>query len=81
MEVWNHGTPPRYYAMLGIMRSSGGSHSDLEFEVEQIVKAARTKGADALILMDGEDRVEGINLESGRLNGSPTVEAMLIKYR
>lgn len=80
MEVWNSGTPPRRYAVLGTMRSVGGSHSDLEFEIGQIVKAARMKGADALVLVKTYERMDGINLYSGKFERAPEVTAMLIRY-
>jgi len=80
LDVWNSGTPPRKYRILGMMSSQGGSHSDIDFEVEQIAKAARQKGADAIILMSTENRLAGINLYSGRFEHSPTVQALLIQY-
>ena len=80
MEVWNEGTPPRPYRILGTMRSEGGRWSDEDFELKLIAKAARTKGADALILLNSESRMEGINLYSGRFIRMPDVTAVLIKY-
>lgn len=80
LDVWDSGTPPRRYRILGMMCSEGGRHSDIAFEVEQIAKAARAKRADAIVLMSAQTRVEGVNLYSGRFEQAPTVKALLIQY-
>jgi hypothetical protein len=80
MEVWDSGVPDRPYRILGDMHSAGGRHSDVQFELEQIVKAANLRGADALILANAEETTTGINLYSGRFERSPSVDAVLIKY-
>jgi hypothetical protein len=80
IDVWDTGTPPRKYRILGMMSSEGGRYSDINFEIEQIAKAAPAKGADAIILLSAENHIEGMNLYSGRFEHSPSVHAMLIQY-
>jgi hypothetical protein len=69
MDVWDSGTPPRQFRILGTMYSEGGHHSDIDFETVQIVKAARQKGADALILLSATDEPTG---QRGYIYGSAT---------
>jgi hypothetical protein len=63
------------------MHSQGGRHSDVDFELDQIVKAAKLRGADALILADAQETLSGINLYNGGFERSPSVDAVLIKYQ
>jgi hypothetical protein len=68
MDVWEQGSPPRPYRVLGMMHSEGGRHSDVDFETEQIVKEARAKGGDAIIISSAESTPTGIvGGESGHI--------------
>lgn len=80
IEVWDNGTPPRRYRILGVMESQGGGHSDIGFETDQLAKAAKKMGADAIIIMQADAGVGGINLYSGRFMAAPRVKAVAIKY-
>jgi len=72
IEIWNYGTPPRSYRVLGMMHSQGGGHSDIDFETEQIAKAARAKGADAIIIESAESEPTGmVGSENGRSYTGP----------
>ena len=72
MDVWVQGTPPRRYRILGMMQSTGGRHSDIDYETEQIVKAAEAKGADALIVVNADDQPAGVvGYNSGQVYPGP----------
>lgn len=66
MEVWDYGTPPRKYMILGMIddsRSGGiGSMSSLKSDV---VAKAKEVGGDALIQVSNNSQFAGIYAPSG----------------
>jgi len=87
IDVWETGTPDRPYQILGDMESYGGRFSSADFETEQIAKAAKRKGADAIILIDSDNGgwgAEGREEDGGWRadfgNYRPSAAAVLIRY-
>lgn len=59
VDVWQYGTPPRRYQMLGLIedtREEGNVFSDM---LDDVTKKAREVGADAVILLDADRRQTG----------------------
>jgi hypothetical protein len=82
MDVWTNGDPPRSYKILGVIEEEGGRHATTGTVEEDLVKVARTSGADALIVMGAERRPAGFVYGSGygAFVSRPNVRTVAIKY-
>jgi hypothetical protein len=81
VEVWTGGPPPRpYHVIATVAREAADSSSDFADLERSIAYEARSRGADAVIVLDTVMVISRMDLVGGRPIMAPKVGAELIKY-
>jgi hypothetical protein len=80
MEVWDNGTPPRRYQIIGTIEEQGGPRATKNTVLDDLVPVARTHGADALIFVESSRNLTGVDLQWGSFVSKPVVKVIAIKY-
>jgi hypothetical protein len=77
MEVWT-GTPRRKFVVLGTISDSGGGL--LHTLDSEVVRTARTHGADALVLMEARRERMAVDPRDGTFHQQTRLTVAAIKY-
>ena len=79
IDIWNHGTPPRSYKILGILDDHRGAGWIAQASFyDDLAKQAKAAGGDAVIFQDSERVLSGVDRDG--VYYRKLTKAAVIKY-